>query len=285
MPYSEAEPSLESAPWGTFAPGAGTLLLRALVSCGLSRGRARKWLARRWKALAPGPIDVERRGIKYRLDIERNTTDEKVLTSSRFYDKKELLFLRGEPNAERSCFVDVGANTGYYSLHLARMGYRRVIAIEPNPPTVALLRQNIDVNDLASVIEVVPTCVGEPGEVPFYCSGGLGSASRLAASPEDAAIAVTSQPLEDILTQRRVRAIDAMKIDIEGFEDRALIPFFTDAPASLWPGRVVIEDCHSAVWQQDVVRFMCERGYTVVGRTRGNALLALDGQGQAAQRP
>jgi hypothetical protein len=43
------------------------------------------------------------------------------------------------------------------------------------------------------------------------------------------------EPLAHIIAAAGVNRIDTMKIDIEGFEDRALMPFIATAPRSLWP--------------------------------------------------
>ena len=68
-------------------------------------------------------------------------------------------------------------------------------------------------------------------------------------------------------------SVDALKIDIEGFEDRALIAFFNEAPPVLWPRVVVIEHLSRDEWQQDCIADMIARGYREAGRTRSNTLL------------
>ena len=60
------------------------------------------------------------------------------------------------------------------------------------------------------------------------------------------------------------------------WEDRALIPFFKEAPPSLWPRAVVIEHLSRDEWQQDCVADMIARGYREAGRTRSNTLLKRD---------
>jgi hypothetical protein len=43
-------------------------------------------------------------------------------------------------------------------------------------------------------------------------------------------------------------AVDALKIDVEGFEDRVLTGFFAEAPQALWPRAVVIEHLSRDEW-------------------------------------
>jgi len=172
-------------------------------------------------------------------------------------------------------FIDLGANTGYYSLSLARLGYKRVIAIEPNPPTLELLRFNVHLNGLENIISIVPTCIGEGGQIPFYCDGGLGDASLIQGDKNTQPIWVNSAPLLDIVQQASLTQIDAMKIDIEGYEDRALHPYFQTAPKSLWPKIIVIEHCNQLDWKLDIIQYMKKIGYAESLRTRANLVLKL----------
>jgi FkbM family methyltransferase len=51
-------------------------------------------------------------------------------------------------------FIDVGANMGMWSVMLGRRA-SKVKAIEPNPAAAEVLRENVLLNQLASVIEVI----------------------------------------------------------------------------------------------------------------------------------
>lgn len=262
-------------PWGAYAPPRKSLPLRLLVSLGLGRGMITKWIRKTWNRNFPTLVDLEINGIKFRLDVERNTTDGKLLASSKQYDGTELDHLAMACAKPDSVFVDAGANTGYYSLTLARRGCSRILAIEPNPPTLALLRFNVENNRLASKILIEPVCLGSVGKVPLYCDGGLGGASIIRREGQNEPILVESRPLLDILNQHNIRRIDALKIDIEGAEDLALAPFFETAPKALWPGMVVIEHCHQENWKTNVIELMKRIGYQVQAETRGNLILRL----------
>jgi hypothetical protein len=84
---------------------------------------------------------------------------------------------------------------------------------------------------------------------------------------------VPSLRLQRILDDAGMVHVDALKIDVEGFEDRVLTGFFRDAPASLWPRAVVIEHLSRKEWQHDCIADMRARGYAEAGRTRSNTLL------------
>lgn len=262
-------------PWGTYAPPWQTAPLRLLTRLGLSRGLVTKFIRRTWLKHFPAIVDTEINGCKYRLDIEKNTTDGKLLASSKCYDSDEIGYLKDACTGHDSVFVDAGANTGYYSLTLATHGCSKIIAIEPNPPTLNLLHFNVRINRLESVIRIEPVCLGPGGKIPFYCAGGLGDAGILPRHDPVEPIWLDSVPLLDLLRKHDVARVDALKIDIEGAEDIALLPFFANAPKTLWPRRVVIEHCHQDAWKNNVIDFMKQQGYLETAKTRGNLILRL----------
>jgi FkbM family methyltransferase len=266
----------ETAPFGKHAPGRNTLLLRAITKIGVSRGKINRWIGRKWQNLGYTLVDKTVRGINYRLHITKNTTDSKLLSTSKIYDKTEIqqlshpLSLSNE--GKDKVFVDVGANTGYYSLTMAKLGYDRVIAIEPNPLALEILSYNVAINTFGKKITIVPKCISENKQTPFYCSGGLGDASVIAQSHETQPIMVDSDSLLNILHEAEISHIDAMTIDIEGYEDRALKPFFDNAPSTLHPNTIVIEVCHEKLWQSNILQILEKHNYTLIKTTRANKI-------------
>jgi len=275
-----SEESNES--FGFYYPDRSVFIFRLLTSAGFSRGKIRKWIGKKWVSKGYKVVDATVRGINYRLHITRNTTDQKILTSSKFYDKEEILHLaKGlDPETlgykgEQTTFIDVGANTGYYALSLAYLGYSKVIAIEPNPPTLEMLRFNVGCNNVGENITIVPVCIGDGNNVDFYTSAGLGTASVIKENHGSKPITVPSMPLLDIIKNNNIKSIQGLKIDVEGFEDKALMPFFESAQKSLWPRYIVIEDCHAEDWDVDIIAYLKKIGYVAEGSTRGNQLLHL----------
>jgi hypothetical protein len=84
---------------------------------------------------------------------------------------------------------------------------------------------------------------------------------------------VPSLRLRRILDEAAASRVDALKIDVEGFEDRVLTGFFREAPQALWPRAVVIEHLSKNEWQHDCIADMRARGYVETGKTRSNTLL------------
>jgi FkbM family methyltransferase len=115
------------------------------------------------------------------------------------------------------------------------------------------------------------------GELLIETDGDNLGASHIVSGPSSTrAIRVPSLRLMRILAEADVSKVDALKIDIEGFEDRVLTGFFRDAPQALWPRAVVIEHLSIDEWLDDVIADMRARGFRQAGKTRSNTLLTRD---------
>lgn len=120
-----------------------------------------------------------------------------------------------------SVFVDVGANIGCYSLPAADVvgPSGRVLAIEASPTICRYLERNVDLNEVHN-IEIVPLAAGEHvGTVTFHeapgHSFGMGSIGPQFAAPP---IQVPVSTLDALLQNRGIAHVDAIKVDVEGFE-------------------------------------------------------------------
>ena len=100
----------------------------------------------------------------------------------------------------------------------------------------------------------------------------LGASHIVVGRGSGRAIKVPSLRLQRILEEAGVSHVDALKIDVEGFEDRVLTGFFPTRRA-LWPRAVVIEHLSKDEWLDDCIADMRARGYIETGKTRSNTLL------------
>ena len=101
----------------------------------------------------------------------------------------------------------------------------------------------------------------------------LGASHIVSGEASSKAIKVPSLRLQRILDEAGISRVDALKIDVEGYEDRVLTGFFREAPSSLWPRAVVIEHLSRSEWLADCIADMLARGYAETGKTRSNTLL------------
>ena len=262
-------------PFGAFAPNAAQ---RAVISLAqrsrLKRGAFRPMLSRLVNLLRAGPVDVQYQGAAFRFYHQASATERGALFNPD-YNIEELDFLRAQTPVG-GVFVDVGANVGTYAMVLARHvgSGGTVIAIEPHPITHARLAFNRAASGFRQVRLVAAAAGPADGELMIETDGdNLGASHIVTGEHAGRAIKVPSLRLQRILIDAGVDHVDALKIDVEGFEDRVLTGFFREAPASSWPRAVVIEHLSRHEWLDDCIADMRKRGYAETGKTRSNTLL------------
>jgi FkbM family methyltransferase len=270
---SDNDPS--AAPFGAFAPnGAQAAIIALAQRSRLKRGAFRPMLSRMVNLLRAGPVDVRYQGASFRFYHQASATERGALFNPD-YNLEELDFLRAHTPAG-GVFVDVGANVGTYAMVLARHvgAGGKVIAIEPHPVTHARLAFNRAASGFIQVVLVAAAAGPADGELMIETDGdNLGASHIVSGKGSGNAIRVPSLRLRRILGDAGVDHVDALKIDVEGFEDRVLTGFFKQAPPSLWPRAVVIEHLSRHEWQDDCIADMRARGYAEAGKTRSNTLL------------
>lgn len=121
---------------------------------------------------------------------------------------------------------------------------------------------NVAANRFTNVF-LKETAVGsEPGYLDIYVDNArYGHASAMIHEGKPQRVPV--QPLLNVCRDAGIVAIGVLKIDIEGYEDRALLPFFASAPRSLRPWHVFIEVAQRATWQSDCLARLEAYGYVV----------------------
>ncbi len=115
--------------------------------------------------------------------------------------------------------LDVGANVGYFTGLLARRA-GEIIAIEPNPLLLPIVRENID--RWPGTIELLAVAASDrSGTAMLHLPDGFDQNSGIGSLEGDSgrAYEVQTVRLEDVLGERPV---GLMKIDVEGHELAAL---------------------------------------------------------------
>jgi FkbM family methyltransferase len=264
-----------SPPFGAFAPTRAQASIISLAHRSrLKRGAFRPMLSRLINALRAGPLDVSYQGASFRFYHQASATERGALFNPD-YNLEELDFLRTHTPIG-GVFVDVGANVGTYAMVLARHAGAsgKVIAIEPHPVTHARLAFNRSASGFTQVQLVAAAAGASDGELMIATDGdNLGASHIVSGDRPGNAIKVPSLRLQRILDDAGADHVDALKIDVEGFEDRVLTGFFKQAPQRLWPRAVVIEHLSRNEWQDDCIADMRARGYAETGRTRSNTML------------
>ncbi len=266
---------LAAPPFGAFAPNAAQQAIISLARRSrLKRGAFRPMMSRLVNLFRAGPVDVHYQGASFRFYHQLSATERGALFNPD-YNIEELDFLRSHTPVG-GVFIDVGANVGTYAMALARHvgASGTVIAIEPHPVTHARLAFNRSASGFGQVILVAAAAGPADGELLIETDGdNLGASHIVSGERTGNAIKVPSRRLQRILEEANIARVDTLKIDVEGFEDRVLTGFFKEAPASLWPGAVVIEHLSQDEWLDDCIADMLARGYAATGKTRSNTLL------------
>jgi FkbM family methyltransferase len=124
--------------------------------------------------------------------------------------------------------LDVGAHLGYYSIKGAvKVGKSgQVVAFEPNPKTLKLLRDNVAASHAANVIIEPIACTDREQMLTLY-EGAEDNTGTASLSRENAKYFTISPPkefsvrgrsIDDVVRELALQRVDAVKVDVEGAE-------------------------------------------------------------------
>jgi FkbM family methyltransferase len=168
-------------------------------------------------------------------------------------------------------FVDIGANSGYFTVLAAlRVGGRgRVCAFEPNPSTRRQLLRHLELNSIADRVTVSDLALAseDRDDVRLFVScwpenDGIASLTPAAETiargglRTDASIPVRVRTFDSWMQSAQLPRIDVMKIDVEGAEAQVLSGMSATL-TSVRPKRIICE----TPWSGEAVRVLRERGY------------------------
>ena len=245
-----------------------TRIGRALIS------RARK------KALLSeeGPFDVKvDEGLVARLYPIGNRCEKRAFAGVQIWDALERGALKSAIQTETDTpfiFLDVGANIGLYSLYVNAYATQtgraaQIIAIEPGVETCARLEANIAANQ--ANIQIIRAAVSDAPGTGHLGGGEINRGEAKLSAQSDATETVVVDTLPRIARTLGITRIDAMKVDIEGHDLKALTTFFEDASKKLHPALLILETGREAV---SPLIELCEANeYVVTERTKMNTIL------------
>jgi asparagine synthase (glutamine-hydrolysing) len=143
--------------------------------------------------------------IQYRLD----RGDVWVLREAWLQEAYRLPF-----DVAPTTLIDLGAHIGLVTIWLAlRYGCSRIVAVEPLPANVQLLRSNLARDGVQAT--VIPAAVGRPPGSEVFSQASESSAGRLGQGSRQVRVVTPSIVLNQLSGDG---AVDVMKIDIEGSE-------------------------------------------------------------------
>lgn len=145
------------------------------------------------------------------------------------FDPNELYYL-GEILKPGMCFVDVGANEGFYTIYAARKigAQGRVFSIEPSPREQSWLEQNISTNQLSNV-QLIPLALADNqgndilklADAEHNGQNTLGNFGYKGVTCSER-VEVELTTLDLLRRSGGIPKIDVIKIDVEGAEYKVL---------------------------------------------------------------
>lgn len=177
-------------------------------------------IIRRLNKFPNNRITASCRGISFELDLEDLLQREIYYNT---YDAKKLPFLLRYIKREGT-YLDVGANVGFYSLHMAKKinGKGRVYAIEADPSIFNVLKRNCENNPFGKQVKVFSTAIAHlDGQLNFYLhekdNSGAGSLTKFDHICGEQ-IQVSAMTLDRFMEQEGISYVDLLKVDIESNE-------------------------------------------------------------------
>lgn len=246
-------------------------------------GRRLTYLLRQLALLGMGDCaDVSVFGARLRLYPHQNVSEKRVLFATGLFDPAERDALKALA-APGAVFVDVGANVGLYSLSVgeafAAHKDARIVAVEPHPVIYRRLAFNAALNPAFPITPVEAGIADHEGTLPLTLHGDNLGETRMVQGgmvrDADRSVEVPVMTLMQLMTAQGLTHIDGLKVDVEGFEEKVLLPFL-DAAADAQLPRVMIVENNVKQWQADISDIAVRRGYATHRISKNNLLLTRD---------
>ncbi len=233
-----------------------------------------QWLRKKIMKQLDHPLDLELDGIRLRCYLSDNISERSFVFMPWRFDHLERRYLTQYLPAS-GVFIDVGANVGIYScLALTQLNHQgHILAIEPNPKVSHRLSFNLqatsETQPTPARFQIIKQGVNDQASsCTLYIDNNNLGASSLKNKSEQT-ITIDCQPLLTLLYQAKINQIDVMKVDIEGAEDLALVPFLSQANDALLPNCLIFEN-NPEQWQLPLLETLEAKHYQLAEKTRMN---------------
>lgn len=222
------------------------------------------------------PAEVTFAGIRMHVDPRDNYTDRMIWLHGQPPEMQSLMALTELVEGQNAFVLDVGANSGAFTVPLALAAGpgSRVIAFEPNPLMIGRLGHNLGLNGLSEKVRIESCALGNvPGEALLNLrvgNHGQASLKPIGGRAREGATLVPVRLLMDFVGQTAEHAYTVLKVDVEGAEVDVLNPML-DAGGWL-PNAMLIETRHADAWDVDLVAKILALGFEITLEAEGNTL-------------
>ena len=159
--------------------------------------------------------------------------------------------------------VDIGAALGDYAVWAAKqVPQGRVIAVEPYPPSVSLLRSNIDKNHVYNVEIFAGAIAASSGITSLQVEqGSIVQNSTAVDQKNKQGVEVKTASLEDLFNKFEIEKCDYLKMDCEGGEYEILFSASTQLLANIDRICMEVHDGMTKHNREDMIKFLQNAGY------------------------
>lgn len=159
--------------------------------------------------------------------------------------------------------VDIGAALGDYAVWAAKqVPHGRVIAVEPYPPSVSLLRSNIDKNHVYNVEIFAGAIAASSGTTSLQVEqGSIVQNSTAVGQKNKQEVEVKTASLEDLFAKFEIKKCDYLKMDCEGGEYEILFSASTQLLANIDRICMEVHDGMTSHNREDMIAFLEKSGY------------------------
>lgn len=148
-------------------------------------------------------------------------TDALGLRTNKVFEKFETELVKKEIK-NGDIVLDIGANIGYFSLIFSQIvgASGRVIAFEPDPNNFALLRKNVEINNLKNLTLIQKAVSNVSKPISFYLCDYNHAQHRIYPSSRcNETITVESTTIDEYISGKEFyNKINFVKMDVEGAE-------------------------------------------------------------------
>jgi FkbM family methyltransferase len=220
-------------------------------------------------------------GAKFYVDIldKRITPFEAFSFDQYELEDSEMLYRLVKNN---DIIFDIGANIGWYSIHLSKkLTGAKIYSFEPIPETYSKLKRNIELNKSENInIVNIPLSNKIQKLTFFYSPSATGASSSVNISEEIdiKKLECTTDTIDSYVSKNNINKIDFIKCDVEGAE----LMVFKGGYESINIFKPIIFSEMLRKWSSkfgyhpnDIIYYFSEFGYNCY-LTRSNKLLQID---------
>lgn len=174
----------------------------------------------------------------HNFTVYYNNSEEFRILKREIFSRELYYFKSEKPDP---IIADVGAYIGLSTLYFKMLYPKsKIIAIEPNPKAIKILKKNITLNKLRNVLIIEKLLAKSPAKRPFFVDSTEKEWFSTSSIIKNAwnktqntkQIEVESITINDVLklvtTKFNSKSIDYLKLDVEGTEQQILKNFGTD---------------------------------------------------------